>query len=130
MERHSSRARSRSAGATTGEIVAAPEIATRSTMSRSSSRVGYETRILSMKRSSWASGSGYVPSCSIGFWVASTRNGSSSRYVCSPIVTWRSCIASSSALCTLGGVRLISSARIRFANRGPLLVTNSPVFWL
>ena len=31
-----------------------------------------------MKRSSCASGSGYVPSCSIGFCVASTRNGSGS----------------------------------------------------
>ena len=29
-----------------------------------------------MKRSTWASGSGYVPSDSIGFCVASTRNGS------------------------------------------------------
>ena len=34
------------------------------------------TSTLSMKRSSWASGSGYVPSCSIGFCVASTKNGS------------------------------------------------------
>ena len=31
-----------------------------------------------MKRSSCASGSGYVPSCSIGFCVASTKNGSGS----------------------------------------------------
>ncbi len=29
-----------------------------------------------MKRSTCASGSGYVPSCSIGFCVAKTRNGS------------------------------------------------------
>ena len=29
-----------------------------------------------MKRSIWASGSGYVPSDSIGFCVAITRNGS------------------------------------------------------
>ena len=28
-----------------------------------------------MNRSTWASGSGYVPSDSIGFWVAITRNG-------------------------------------------------------
>ena len=34
-------------------------------------------------------------------------------------VTWYSCIASSSAACVLGGVRLISSARITFANTGP-----------
>ena len=32
-------------------------------------------RTLSRKRSSCASGSGYVPSCSIGFCVASTMNG-------------------------------------------------------
>ena len=31
---------------------------------------------LSMKRSTCASGSAYVPSDSIGFWVAMTRNGS------------------------------------------------------
>ena len=31
-----------------------------------------------MNRSTWASGSGYVPSDSIGFWVAMTRNGSGS----------------------------------------------------
>ena len=36
---------------------------------------------LNMKRSSCASGSGYVPSCSIGFCVASTKNGRSSGYV-------------------------------------------------
>src|SRR5262245_58430976 len=34
-------------------------------------------------------------------------------------VTWYSCIASSSAAWVLGGVRLISSARIRFAKTGP-----------
>ena len=31
-----------------------------------------------MKRSSWASGSSNVPLCSIGFWVAITRNGAGS----------------------------------------------------
>ena len=36
-----------------------------------------------------------------------------------PAVTWRSCIASSSAACVFGGVRLISSARITFAKTGP-----------
>ena len=34
-------------------------------------------------------------------------------------VTWRSSIASSSAACVLGGVRLISSARNRFVKTGP-----------
>jgi hypothetical protein len=80
-----------------------------------------------MKRSSWASGSGYVPSCSIGFCVASTRNGSASLNVCPPIVTCFSCIASSSADCTLAGARLISSARITLAKIGPRLTENCPV---
>ena len=40
-----------------------------------------------MKRSSCASGSGYVPSCSIGFCVARTKNGSGRRYVCPAAVT-------------------------------------------
>ena len=42
---------------------------------------------LSMKRSTWASGRGYVPSDSIGFCVAITRNGSGTRWVSRPIVT-------------------------------------------
>ena len=46
------------------------------------------------------------------------------------IVTWRSCITSSNALCTLAGARLISSASSRCANTGPSAVANSPVFWL
>jgi hypothetical protein len=50
----------------------------------SSCGVGYVTSVMNMNRSSWASGSGYVPSCSIGFWVASTKNGSGSSYVVSP----------------------------------------------
>jgi hypothetical protein len=60
-----------------------------------------------------------VPSCSIGFCVASTKNGSGSGALAAA-VTWRSCIASSSAACVFGGVRLISSARITFAKIGPL----------
>ena len=35
------------------------------------------------------------------------------------MVTWRSCIASRSADCTLAGARFISSARIKLANIGP-----------
>ena len=42
--------------------------------------------------------------------------------------TCPSFIASSSALCVRGGVRLISSARTRFANTGPGLNSKSPVF--
>ena len=44
----------------------------------------------------------------------------------SPIVTCRSCIASSSADCTFAGARLISSASTRFANSGPTLLRELP----
>src|SRR6266850_4718200 len=74
---------------------------------------------LNMKRSSWSSGSGYVPSSSIGFCVARPEKGRSSRYVRPAAVTWYSCIASSSAACVFGGVRLISSARMICAKIGP-----------
>ena len=74
-----------------------------------------------MKRSICASGSGYVPSDSIGFWVAMTRNGSGTRCVVSPIVTWCSCITSSSADCTFAGARLISSASRKLLKTGPEL---------
>ena len=43
------------------------------------------------------------------------------------VVTWRSCIASSSALCTFAGARLISSARIRFEKIGPCFVRERAV---
>src|ERR1700685_3569096 len=45
-------------------------------MRRSSSGEGYGTMIFITKRSRCASGSGYGPSCSMGFCVASTKNGS------------------------------------------------------
>ena len=83
-----------------------------------------------MNRSTWASGSAYVPSVSIGFWVAMTRNGSGTLWVSRPIVTWRSCMTSSRALWTLAGARLISSARSRFVKTGPSDVLKSPDFWL
>src|ERR1700709_402969 len=56
-----------------------------------------------MNRSSCASGSGYVPSDSIGFCVASTRNGRGSLYVSPAIVTWRPCMTSSTAHWTVRG---------------------------
>src|SRR4026209_1630284 len=83
-----------------------------------------------MNRSTWASGSAYVPSVSIAFWVARTRNGSGTRWVSRPIVTCRSCMTSSSALCTFAGARLISSASRRFVKTGPSAVVNPLVFWL
>ena len=45
------------------------------------------------------------------------------------MVTWCSCIASSSAAWTLAGARLISSARMIWAKSGPFLTWNSWVFW-
>ena len=74
-----------------------------------------------MKRSTCASGSGYVPSDSIGFCVAITRNGEGTACVSLPIVTCRSCITSSSADCTFAGARLISSARRKLQKTGPEL---------
>ena len=78
-----------------------------------------------MKRSSWASGSGKVPSYSMGFWVAMTRKGSGRRIVSPSSVTWYSCIASSSADWVLGEARLISSARMMLAKSGPLRSSKS-----
>ena len=71
-----------------------------------------------MKRSCCASGRAYVPSCSIGFCVASTKNGSLRMCRTCPTVTCRSCMASSSAAWVLGGVRLISSASTTLWNKG------------
>ena len=76
-----------------------------------------------MKRSIWASGSGYVPSDSIGFWVAMTRNGDGTACVSLPIVTWRSCMTSSRADCTFAGARLISSASRKLQKTGPSSVS-------
>jgi len=59
-----------------------------------------------------------------------TRNGWGTRWVVPAIVTWFSCITSSSALCTLAGARLISSASRRLVKTGPREVAKSPVFWL
>ena len=82
-------------------------------------RRGSRCEIRMRKRSSWLSGRGYVPSCSIGFWVAMTMNGGGERVACVPsTVTWRSSIASSSADCVLGEARLISSPRTMLAKIG------------
>src|SRR5690606_4594256 len=59
------------------------------------------------------------PSCSTGFSVAITRNGSGSGRATPSAVTCRSSIASSRADWVFGGVRLISSARKRFVKIGP-----------
>src|SRR6266508_2244769 len=62
-----------------------------------------------MNRSTCASGSGYVPSVSIGFCVAITRNGSGTQLLSPAIVTWRSCITSSNALCTFAGLLVVDA---------------------
>ena len=54
-----------------------------------------------------------------------------SGYVVSSIVTWRSCIASSSALCTFAGARLILVGQHEVREqRPPCAATNVPSFWL
>ena len=45
---------------------------------KNSRMVGKVMVSFSIKRSTWASGKGYVPSCSMGCCVASTQKGSSS----------------------------------------------------
>ncbi len=72
-----------------------------------------------MKRSRCASGSWYTPSDSIGFWVATTKNGFGTGWVMPPIVTCCSAITSSNADCTLAGARLISSVSRKLTNTGP-----------
>ena len=66
-----------------------------------------------------------MPSISMGFCVARTKNGLSRMRLWPATVTCFSCIASSRAACVLGGVRLISSARMRLAKIGPRLKTSS-----
>ena len=60
-----------------------------------------------------------MPSISIGFWVATTMNGSGSGWVTPSTVTWCSSIASSSADWVLGEARLISSPITTLANTPP-----------
>ena len=70
-----------------------------------------------------------MPSYSIGFWVASTRNGRSSGRVPSSLVTCRSCIASSNAAWVFGGARLISSPSRTWVKIGPGWKRSSPLRW-
>ena len=67
-----------------------------------------------------------VPSDSMGFCVAMTRNGSGTGCVVWPIVTCRSCITSSSADWTFAGARLISSASRKLQKTGPSSVSKLP----
>ncbi len=90
---------------------------------------GYPRFNRKRKRSSCASGNGKVPSSSIGFWVAMTKNGSGSGWVASSTVTWRSCIASRRLDCARGVARLISSTSTMFAMSGPGRYSNRPARW-
>ncbi len=72
-----------------------------------------------MKRSSCASGRGYVPSYSMGFWVATTMNGGAIGWVTLSIVACRSSMLSSRLAWVFGEERLISSARTMLAKTGP-----------
>ena len=54
-----------------------------------------------------------------------TKKGGLSPKLSSPMVTCRSCMASSRADCTLAGARLISSAKTKLANTGPFLMLKS-----
>src|SRR5438445_4430813 len=82
------------------------------------------------KRSSCASGSGNVPSSSIGFCVARTRNGRGSGRVSPSRLTWRSSMHSSRADCVRGVARLISSASTTWAKIGPGRNSKSCNRWL
>src|SRR5437867_2832030 len=59
-----------------------------------------------------------------------TMKGRTRWCVVPSIVTWFSCMHSSSAACVFGEARLISSTRSRFANTGPGLNSNSFERWL
>src|SRR5918912_1506754 len=72
-----------------------------------------------MNRSTCASGSGYVPSNSTGFCVASTTNGRASSCEWTSTVTLRSCMHSSNPDCVFGEARLISSTSTTLAKIGP-----------
>ena len=86
-------------------------------------------------RTRFAAGSGRAAPPAAGR-CPRTRSGSASRgrgtaaraaCVVPSTVTWRSCIASSSAACVFGGARLISSASRRLAKIGPGRNSNSSV---
>ena len=79
--RAASRRASRASTTGSSSTSSTPRSSRRSSISISCSRPGSRSQIRTRNRSSCASGSGYVPSYSIGFCVASTRNGGSSRCV-------------------------------------------------
>ena len=90
---------------------------------------GYPSAVRRKNRSSCASGSGNVPSYSIGFSVARRRNGYGTSRVTPSTVTCRSAIASSSADCVFGVARLISSTSTTLVKigTGPELEVAAPL---
>ena len=76
-----------------------------------------ESRIIN--RSSWDSGSSWVPADPTGFWVAITVKGRGRGWLTPSTVTWPSSMASSKALWVLALVRLISSAKNRWHRAAP-----------
>ena len=90
-----------------------------SSISTSCSRPTYPNPKRTANRSSCASGRGYTPALSIGFWVATAKNGSGSTRRTPSAVTCPSAIASRSADCVRGLARLISSASRMLQNTGP-----------
>jgi hypothetical protein len=70
-----------------------------------------------------------VPSISIGFCVATTRNGRGTSCRTESTVTVRSDITSSSADWVFGVPRLISSASTTLAKIAPGWNSNSSAFW-
>ena len=70
-----------------------------------------------------------MPSSSIGFWVATTRNGRGTGCEAVSTVTWRSAITSSSADWVFGVPRLISSATTTLAKIAPGWNSNRSLPW-
>src|SRR3954452_3887887 len=66
----------------------------------------------------------------MGFWVATTMNGSSSLYDVPSTVTWCSSMHSSNADWVLADARLISSPMTMFANTAPGRNSKSLEAWL
>ena len=88
-------------------------------ISHSASSLGYPISMRKRNRSSWLSGRGNVPDRSTGFCVAMTMKGLGRGLVVPSMLTCRSNMASSRALCARGSARLISSASKTFVKIGP-----------
>ncbi len=70
-----------------------------------------------------------MPACSMGFWVAMTRNGLPTGCATPSTVTRPSSMTSSRADCVFGEARLISSARTMVWKIGPGWNSKVPLCW-